>query len=94
MIFAYFNVSEWLMFVCIGGILLCWLIEVTAAFRNNAPGLGFFSLVFPPIAPLIIGCIYAREWKIGQVMIICISFVVGLFITLLYTMYRAAEKLN
>ena len=94
MIFAYLNASEWLMNVCIGGMLLCWLIEVTAAFRTNAPGLGLFSLVLPPIAPLIIGCIYAREWKIGQVMIVYIGFVFGLFITLLYTMYRAAEKLN
>jgi hypothetical protein len=42
MIFAYLNASEWLMNVCIGGMLLCWLIEVTAAFRNNAPGLGLF----------------------------------------------------
>ena len=94
MVFAYLNVSEWLVYACAGGILFCWMIEIVAAFRNHAPGLGLCSLILSPIAALIIGCVHARQWKITQVMIIFMGCILGLFAALLYTMYSAAEGLS
>ena len=94
MVFAYLNVSQWLIYAFAGGILFCWTIEIVAAFRNHAPGLGFCSLFLSPIAGLIIGCVHARQWKITQVMIIFIGCILGLFASLLYTMYSAAESLS
>ncbi|MEC7500927.1 MAG: hypothetical protein VX970_04280 [Planctomycetota bacterium] len=94
MIFAYLDVTQWLIYACLGGILFCWAIEVIAAFRNHSPKLGAFSLLLSPIAGLIIGCVHAREWKITQVMIIFVGCILGLFAALLYTMYTAADDLS
>ena len=94
MLFAYLNVTQWLMYACVGGILFCWVIEVIAAFRNHSSGLGVCSLILSPIAGLIIGCVYARKWKIAQVMIVYIGCILGLFAVLLYTMYTAANDLT
>ena len=94
MLFAYLDASDWLMYVCLGGIVFCWFIEIIAAFRNNAPGLGIFSLVFSPVAGLMIGCVHARQWRIIQVMIVFIGSIIGLFAALLYRMYSAAENLS
>ena len=92
MLLAYLDASDWLTYVCLGGILFCWTIEIIAAFRNKAVTLGFLSFILTPIAGLVIGCIYSRDWKIGQVMVIFVGFVIGLFIALLYAMYSAAAR--
>ena len=94
MVFAYLNASDWVMYSFVGGILFCWAVEIAAAFRNGSPRLGAFSLVFSPIAGLIIGCVHARRWKITQVMIVYVGCVLGLFGTMLYSMYRAAESVS
>ena len=93
-IYAYLNVSQWLMYACVGGILFCWVIEVIAAFRNHSPALGACSLILSPIAGLIIGCVHARKWKITQVMIVFVGCILGLFAVQLYTMYAAAKDLS
>ena len=94
MLFAYFDASDWLMYVCLGGIVFCWCIEIVAAFRNNAPRLGIISLVFSPVAGLMIGCVHARKWGIVQIMIVFIGSIISLFAVLLYRMYSAAENLS
>jgi uncharacterized membrane protein len=94
MLLGYLNASDWLMYVCAGGIVFCWFIEIVAAFRNNATGLGIFSLLLSPVAGLMIGCVHARQWRIVQVMIVFIGSIIGLFATLLYRMYSVAETLS
>ena len=90
MVFAYLNASNWVLYAFASGMLFCWAVEIIAAFRNRAPGLGACSLVLSPLAGLIIGWMHAREWKIIQVMIVFIGCIIGCFGTLLYSMYRAA----
>ncbi len=94
MLLAYLDASVWVMYVCMGGIIFCWFTEIVVAFRNNAPGLGILSLVFSPVAGLMIGCVHARQWRIVQVMIVFIGSIIGLFAALLYRMYSAAENLS
>ena len=82
---------EW---ACLGGILFCWIVQIAAAFRNNAPGLGLLSVILSPVGGFIIGCVYARQWKITQVMV-GFALITGiLFALLLNVMYEQWRNLS
>lgn len=64
------------------GMLVCWIMEIVAAFKKEEkPLMGILSLVggllCTPLVPIIIGWINAKKWGIQKIMLIwTILFVV------------------
>jgi len=90
MVIAFLDVSEWIFWACLGGLLFCWVVQVVSAFRNRAFLLGVLSVLFTPIGGFIIGCVHAREWKIVQVMVAFAGLSLTLFVLYLVAMYTSA----
>ena len=90
MVIAFLDISDWLLWACLGGLLFCWIVQVVSAFRNRAFLLGVFSVLLTPIGGFIIGCVHAREWKITQVMVAFAGSALAIFVLYLAAMYETA----
>ena len=70
-----------LIFVVGIGMLVCWIMEIVAAFKKEEkPLMGIISLVggllCTPLVPLVIGWIHAKKWGIQKIMLIWTILVV------------------
>ena len=90
MVIAFLDVSEWIFWACVGGLLFCWMVQVVSAFRNRKFVLGVLSVVLTPIGGFIIGWVHAREWKIVQLMVAFAGLSLILFVLSLVAMYKTA----
>ena len=90
MVIAFLDISDWLFWACLGGLLFCWIIQILSAFRNRAFLLGILSVLLTPIGGFVVGCVHAREWKIVQVMVAFVGLALALFMLYLGTMYETA----
>ena len=84
------------------GMLICWIMEIIAAFKKEEkPLMGILSivggLICTPLVPIIIGWIHAKKWGIKKVMMIwTILFVIFaiLYGTMFATMFSTIEQMQ
>ena len=68
--------------ICFIGILVCSIMEIIAAFKNEeSPLLGILSIVFCGLGSFIIGWIKHKEWGISKLMM-TFSILLGAYILL------------
>lgn len=63
------------------GSLICWVMEIIAAFKKaEGPLMGILSIVFCSLGGLIIGWIHAGKWGITKLMTIWSILIVAAII--------------
>ena len=90
MAIAFLDITDWLFWACLSGLLFCWIVQVVSALRHRAFLLAVLSVLLTPVGGFIIGCVHAREWKIVQVMVAFTGSALALFVLYLAAMYETA----